>query len=78
MARRRAPGRSVVIDTDGRRRLTRSEKIGIGSVATLIGVAALGLIAGVLLDRLLDFDDALDAGGEWDEGGGVQTRWDSF
>jgi hypothetical protein len=24
---------------------------------------------------LLSFDDALDAGGEWDEGGGVFTRW---
>ena len=67
--------KSYVIDPTGRRRLTRSEKIGIGSVATLIGVAALGIIAGVLLDRLLDFDDALDAGGEWDEGGGVSTRW---
>lgn len=67
--------RSVIIDTSGRRRLTRSEKIGIGSLATLVGVAAIGLIAGVLLDRLLDFDDALDAGGEWDEGGGVGTRW---
>ncbi|CAN5230463.1 hypothetical protein BH09PSE1_BH09PSE1_28810 [soil metagenome] len=67
--------RSVIIDSDGRRRLTRSEKIGIGSLATLVGVAAIGLIAGVLLDRLLDFDDALDAGGEWDEGGGVKTRW---
>lgn len=41
----------------------------------LLGVAAVGVIAGVLLDRLLDFDDALDAGGEWDEGGGVHTRW---
>jgi hypothetical protein len=71
MARRK----SVIIDVDGRRRLTRSEKIGIGSLATLVGVAAIGLIAGVLLDRLLDFDDALDAGGEWDEGGGVKTRW---
>ncbi len=68
--------RSTVIDTDGRRRLTRSEKIGIGSLATIIGVAAIGLVAGVLLDRLLDFDDALDAGGEWDEGGGVASRWD--
>ena len=67
--------KSVIIDAHGRRRLTRSEKIGIGSLATLVGVAALGLIAGVLLDRLLDFDDALDAGGEWDEGGGVNTRW---
>lgn len=69
-------GRSTVIDTEGRRRLTRSEKIGIGSVATLVGVAAIGLIAGFLLDRLLDFDDALDAGGEWDEGGGVASRWE--
>ena len=33
------------------------------------------MVAGLLLDRLLDFDDALDAGGEWDEGGGVSTRW---
>ncbi|WP_029417082.1 hypothetical protein [Brevundimonas bacteroides] len=71
MARRK----SYVVDPAGRRRLTRSEKIGIGSVVTLVGVAALGVIAGVLLDRLLDFDDALDAGGEWDEGGGVSTRW---
>jgi hypothetical protein len=70
-----ARARSRIIDPTGRRRLTRSEKIGIGSVATLVGVAALGVLAGVLLDRLLDFDDALDAGGEWDEGGGVGTRW---
>lgn len=65
-----------IIDPRGRRRLTRNEKVGIGSIAVLVGVAAVGLIAGVLLDRLLDFDDALDAGGEWDEGGGVGTRWD--
>jgi hypothetical protein len=71
MARRR----DVIIDQTGRRRLTRSQKIGIGSVATLVSVAAVGLIAGFLLDRLLDFDDAFDAGGEWDEGGGVNTRW---
>ena len=32
-------------------------------------------IRGVVLDRLLNFDDAFDAGGEWDEGGGVFTRW---
>ena len=68
--------RDRIIDHTGRRRLTRNEKVGAASVATLIGVAALGIIAGVLLDRLLDFDDALDAGGEWDEGGGVSTRWD--
>ncbi|MDP3802719.1 hypothetical protein [Brevundimonas sp.] len=68
-------GRDRIIDPSGRRRLTRNEKVGIGSVAVLVGVAALGVVAGVLLDRLLDFDDALDAGGEWDEGGGVHTRW---
>ncbi|AQR60974.1 hypothetical protein BZG35_04355 [Brevundimonas sp. LM2] len=70
-----APAKDRIIDADGRRRLTRSEKIGLGSVATLVGVAVLGVVAGLLLDRLLDFDDALDAGGEWDEGGGVGTRW---
>lgn len=68
--------RDRIIDPAGRRRLTRNEKVGVASVATLIGVAALGVIAGVILDRLLDFDDALDAGGEWDEGGGVFTRWE--
>jgi len=68
-------GRDRIIDASGRRRLTRNEKVGIGSIAVLLGVAAVGVIAGVLLDRLLDFDDVLDAGGEWDEGGGVHTRW---
>ncbi|WP_291837339.1 hypothetical protein [Brevundimonas sp.] len=68
--------RDRIIDPRGRRRLTRNEKVGVASVVTLVGVAAVGVIAGVLLDRLLDFDDALDAGGEWDEGGGVFTRWD--
>lgn len=78
-ARRIAPsiphGRSLIIDASGRRRLTRSQKVGVAGVATLAGVALLGVVAGLLLDRLLDFDDALDAGGEWDEGGGVFTRW---
>lgn len=69
-------GRDRIIDTQGRRRLTRNEKLGIGSLAVLLGVAAAGVIAGVLIDRLLDFDDVLDAGGEWDEGGGVHTRWE--
>ena len=68
-------GRDRIIDPQGRRRLTRNEKVGIGSVAVLLGVAVVGLIAGVLLDRMLDFDDTLDTGGEWDEGGGVHTRW---
>jgi hypothetical protein len=67
--------RTRIVDPQGHRRLTRSEKIGLGSVLTLVGVVAIGLVAGVVLDRLLDFDDALDAGGEWDEGGGVSTRW---
>jgi hypothetical protein len=58
--------RDRIVDPSGRRRLTRNEKVGVASLATLIGV---------VLDRLLDFDDALDAGGEWDEGGGVSTRW---
>ena len=78
-ARRIAPsiprGRSLIIDASGRRRLTRSQKVGVAGVATLAGVALLGVVAGLLLDRLLDFDDALDAGGEWDEGCGVFTRW---
>lgn len=78
-ARRIAPsiprGRSLIIDASGRRRLTRSQKVGVAGVATLAGVTLLGVVAGLLLDRLLDFDDALDAGGEWDEGGGVFTRW---
>ena len=67
--------RDRIVDRGGRRRLTRSQRLGVGGLATLVGVAAVGVIAGVLLDRLLDFDDALDAGGEWDEGGGVSTRW---
>jgi hypothetical protein len=76
IATRLKRGRDRIIDPQGRRRLTRNEKVGIGSVAVLLGVAAVGVIAGVLIDRLLDFDDVLDAGGEWDEGGGVHTRWE--
>ncbi|MCZ8086114.1 hypothetical protein [Brevundimonas sp.] len=71
----RRGGKSHIIDPRGRRRLTRSERIGLAGVITLIGLAAVGVVAGLLLDRLLNFDDALDAGGEWDEGGGVSTRW---
>ena len=67
--------RDVIIDHSGRRRLTRNQKVGAASLATIVAVAAVGVVAGLLLDRLLDFDDALDAGGEWDEGGGVYTRW---
>ena len=32
-------GRSLVIDTTGRRRLTRSQKAGVAGVATLAGVS---------------------------------------
>ena len=71
---RRKPDR--IVGPDGRRRLTRNEKVGVASLISLVGVAAVGVVAGILLDRLLQFDDALDAGGEWDEGGGVFTRWD--
>lgn len=78
-ARRKAPAShrrgSPMIDSAGRRRLTRNEKLGVAGVATLAGIAILGVVAGVLLDRLLDFDDALDAGGSWDEDGSVHTRW---
>ena len=68
--------RDRIIDPTGRRRLTRNEKVGVASVVSLVAVAAVGVVAGMLIDRLLTFDDALDAGGEWDEGGGVFTRWD--
>ena len=68
--------RDRIIGPDGRRRLTRNEKVGVASLVSLVAVAAVGVVAGLLIDRLLSFDDALDAGGEWDEGGGVFTRWD--
>jgi hypothetical protein len=68
--------RDRIIDPSGRRRLTRNEKVGVASLISLVAVAAVGVVAGMLIDRLLTFDDALDAGGEWDEGGGVFTRWD--
>jgi hypothetical protein len=68
--------RDRIIDPSGRRRLTRNEKVGVASLVSLVAVAAVGVVAGLLIDRLLTFDDALDAGGEWDEGGGVFTRWE--
>jgi len=68
--------RDRIVDPSGRRRLTRNEKVGVASLVSLVAVAAVGVVAGMLIDRLLSFDDALDAGGEWDEGGGVFTRFD--
>ena len=59
-----------------RRRMTRAQKVGVASAATLVGVAAIGIVAGLLLDRLLDFDGALDAGGSWDLDGSTHTRWE--
>ena len=58
-----------------RRKLSGWEKAGIGSAVTLVGLFAVGVVVGIVIDRLVDFGDILDAGGEWDEGGGVETRW---
>ena len=58
-----------------RRRMTRTETARAVGVGAILVFAAIGVVAGILIDRLLDFDDTLDAGGEWDEGGGVSTRW---
>ena len=47
----------------GRRRLTRAEKVGVGRRRRPWSASlAIGVVAGVLLDRLLDFDDALRRG----------------
>lgn len=75
MARKTRANAPRGVNQGSRRRLTRNEKVGVASLATLVAVAAVGVAAGLIIDRLLDFDDALDAGGEWDEGGGVYTRW---
>lgn len=58
-----------------RRRLSRGQTAGVIGLGAVLGVALLGVVAGLLIDRLLDFDEPLDTGGEWDEGGGVHTRW---
>jgi hypothetical protein len=58
-----------------RRRMSRGQTAGAVGVGAILIFALAGVVAGVLIDRLLDFDDTLDAGGEWDEGGGVSTRW---
>lgn len=57
------------------RRLSTVQKAGIGSAVTVVGLLAIGVVAGILIDRLIDMSDIMDAGGEWDEGGGVHTRW---
>ena len=59
----------------GRRRLSTVQKAGLGSAVTVVGLLAIGVVAGILIDRLIDMSDIMDAGGEWDEGGGVHTRW---
>jgi hypothetical protein len=55
--------------------VNRREKTALASVVSLAALTLLGVAAGLLLNRLISFDDALDAGGEWDEGGGVHTVW---
>ena len=42
-----------IIDQRGRRRLTRNEKVGVASIATLLAVAAVGVVAGVVIDLSL-------------------------
>ena len=46
--------KTTIIDPHGRRRLTRNQKVGAASLATIVAVAAVGVVAGLLLDRLLD------------------------
>ncbi len=66
-----------------RREMTRGEKFGLTGLAALAAVAVVGVLAGIVIDRLLDFDEALDPGGEWDPDGEwgagnwdeVRTRW---
>ena len=48
----------------------------IGEGVVLVHDAARPFCPHDVIDRLLDFDDTLDTGGEWDEGGGVFTRWE--
>lgn len=55
--------------------MSLAQKAGIGSAVTVVGLLAIGVVAGILIDRLIDMSDIMDAGGEWDEGGGVHTRW---
>ena len=57
------------------RPLTRAQKAGAIGVGAILTFAVIGVVAGLIIDRLMDFDDSLDAGGEWDEGGGVESRW---
>lgn len=59
---------------DDDRHLTRAGKIGLGGGATVLVVGLLGVAVGVLLHRLIQLDEALDAGGEWEEGG-ISRRW---
>lgn len=58
-----------------RRRMSRAQTAGAVGVGAILVFAVIGVVAGLVIDRILDFDETLDAGGEWDEGGGVHTRW---
>jgi hypothetical protein len=55
--------------------VTRREKAALAGFLGFAALTLVGVAAGLLLGRLVSFDDALDAGGEWDEGGGVHTVW---
>lgn len=59
---------------DDDRHLTRAGKIGLGSGAGLLVVGLLGLAAGLLIQRLIQFDEAMDAGGDWQDDDFTQ-RW---
>ena len=75
MARlKRRPDR--IVGPDGRRRLSPNGQVRVASLISLVGVAAVGVVAGIVLVRLLQFDDALGGRGAWEGGGGVFTRWD--
>jgi hypothetical protein len=55
--------------------VTRREKAAWAGFLSLAALTLVGVAAGLLLEHLINFDDALDAGGEWDEGGGVRSIW---
>jgi hypothetical protein len=58
-----------------RRALTTKQKVGVGGLITLVAFTAMGVVAGVLLNRLIDFDEALDPSGAWDDDSGARQPW---